>query len=476
MRNRLQLDTPSNQFRLLQFKAGCDVSPTKVRRLGLLSLILAFGVVAIGPEFWGAIQSLAWADDSGGSSAVTGSTVHSAAIWPRFRGPNGRGEVDGLNPPRDWSSVACLWERELPGVGHSSPVIWGDRIFVTAAVQEDATQILRCYRRSDGTLLWERQYRSVFHRQHPFNCFASSTPALDAGRLFWAWASPEQLTLVALTQEDGQELWRRDLGPFVSQHGFGASPIVYGDMVILPNEQDGESWVIAVDVASGQTRWTSPRRSEKAAYATPCVLEIGSSPARLVLASWAHGLYCLDMETGQQLWEMPVLRYRVVASPVICAGTIFASCGEGGVGRQMFAFRLNPQGTSESPEIAYQVADAIPYVPTAVCRDRLIFLWSDRGIVSCLDAPTGKVLWRERAGGEFFASPIRIADQVCNISRRGEFVAVAALPKFHLIGQRKFEEGSHATPAVVDGVMYLRTFSRLYALDLKGGSAGTKTP
>lgn len=408
---------------------------------------------------------LAWAFAAGFLSHQARAEGPTAAdeAWARFRGPNGRGERDDVRVPLSWSGSAVLWQADLPGVGHSSPVVWGGLVYVTSALPEDATQILRAYRTQDGALAWEKRYPSRPHRLHSFNCYASSTPAVDAKRIYWAWANPEELVVVALDRTTGEELWRQNLGPFVAEHGFGASPIVVDELVILPCEQDGESSVVALDAATGQLRWRTPRRSQKTAYSTPLVLRSASGEPQVVLTSWAHGISVLDARTGEPLWELPVFRYRVVASPFAVNGLIFASAGEGGVGRQLVAVRA-PSKPGDQPVKVLELERDIPYVPTPVAAEKLVFFWSDRGVVSCWDTTQINMLWKERLGGQYFASPLRAADQIFNISRQGDVVILRASRQFAVLSRFKLAEGTQATPALTKDALFVRTFTRLMAV------------
>lgn len=384
--------------------------------------------------------------------------------WTRFRGPNGSGQSEAASIPVRWGPGDYRWRVKLPGIGYSSPVVWGDRVFVTSALEEDATQILRCLNTADGSLVWERRFASTTHPKHAFNCFASATPALDAGRVYYAFATPQKYTVMALDQAKGHELWRRDLGPFVAEHGFGASPMLYEGRLILANEQDGTSSVVALDAATGKTVWTAARRTEKTAYATPCIYQPERGLAQLIVNSWAHGISSLDPQRGTLNWELPVFRYRVVGSPAIAAGLIFGYCGTGGVGRQMIAVRPGNAATGEKAKVVYEVKQSLPYVCTPVAYGELLFAWFDRGVVTCLDGPTGKVHWRERIGGDYFSSPIRVRDRVYNTSRDGEMVVLSAAKEYKLLARFSLEERTNATPAVSGGVMYLRTVSHLMAV------------
>lgn len=384
--------------------------------------------------------------------------------WSRFRGPNGEGVSDATTIPTSWTADDYRWRVKLPGVGHSSPVAQGDRVFVTSALEEDATQFILCLRTTDGGLIWKRDFPSTPHAKHNFNCYASSTPALDEDAVYFAWATPQRCELVKLSQSDGRQLWRRDLGPFVAEHAFGASPMIYRDLVILPNEQDGDSSVIALERATGKTRWRSARRTVKAAYATPCIYRPEGGQAQLLVTSWAHGISSLDPASGKLLWEHPVFNYRVVASPVVAGGLIFGSCGTGGIGRQMIAVRPGDPASGRPPETAYEIKGSLPYVCTPVAHGDLLFSWFDAGVVTCLDAPTGRIHWRERVGGDYFGSPIRVRDRIYCVSRTGEVVVLSASTQFEELARIDLGEPSYGTPAVADGVMYLRTLSRLMAV------------
>ncbi len=390
--------------------------------------------------------------------------------WPRFRGPNGEGVSEATTIPLRWTNDDYRWRIELPGIGYSSPVVWDDRVVVTSADENDATQTVRCLHVSDGAAIWERQFASTTHPKHRFNCYASSTPALDAEQVYFCFATPERFIITALTLAEGREIWRRDLGPFKAEHGFGSSPMLFGNLVIAADEQDGESTVVALDRATGETRWTAARRTVKAAYATPCIYRPDQGPPQLIVNSWGHGVSSLDPRTGQLNWEQPVFKHRVVGSPAIAAGLIFGYCGSGGVGRQMFAVRPGNPATGVESEVAYEVKGSLPYVCTPVAYGDLLFAWFDRGVVTCLDAPSGEIVWRERVGGDYFGSPVRVADRLYCISREGEMVVLAAAKEFDQLARIDLGEPSNSTPAVADGVMYLRTASHVMAI---GGTEST---
>ena len=156
-----------------------------------------------------------------------------AQEWTRFRGPNGTGVSDDASIPTTWTDKDYLWKAELPGAGHSSPVIWGDKVFLTSALDDPQQRVVLCLDANTGKILWDRRFDYHVHKKHLLNSFASPTPAVDAEHVYVSWSVPESLTLMALTH-DGRDVWKLDLGKFVSQHSAGNSPVVVGDMVVLP--------------------------------------------------------------------------------------------------------------------------------------------------------------------------------------------------------------------------------------------------
>lgn len=403
-------------------------------------------------------------------SMILGLILAQAAFaqeWPRFRGPNGEGLSPDSSFPVRWTNDDYLWSKELPGIGYSSPVVCGPRLFITSALEEDATQIVSCLSTTDGTIVWQQRFASTKHERHPFNCFASSTPALDEDGLYFLWANPEQLAVVKLEQATGKEMWRRDLGAFAAEHAVGASPIVYLDLLIVPNDQDGDSSIVALDRATGEIRWQAQRRTEKTAYATPCLYKPETGTAQLILTSWAHGFSGLDPQTGKTLWELPIFKNRVVNSPLVCSGLVIGCSGGGGIGRQMFAVRPGQTDRGIEAEVVYEPKGSLPYVVTPVACGDLLFSWFDKGVVTCLEIASGEKIWQERIGGDYFGSPVCAGGKLYCISREGQVVVLSASRKFEELGRVDLGEPSHSTPAIAGGVMYLRTKSRIMALGSK---------
>lgn len=384
--------------------------------------------------------------------------------WTRFRGPNGTGQSGGLNLPSTWSDRDIHWKIELPGKGHSSPVVWGERVFVTSADEKGPRLSLFCVGTADGQQIWRRDLDLQLYALHRFNTFASSTPAVDEERVYLAWLNGTQYQLIAFAH-DGTRRWAHPLGAFTSQHGSGTSPIVHDGKVIVIKDPDGESLVVALHAKDGTVAWTSALSGSRADYGTPCLYTPAGGKPLLVLNSMEDGVLALDPQTGRQEWRVPkVFSLRCVSSPVVASGLIIGSCGSGGGGNYLAAVRPPDAAKGTPGEVAYTIRRSAPYVPTSVALGDWLFLWNDGGIVTCLEAPTGKIKWQERVGGNFFASPVRAGDRLFNVSTSGEVIVLAAADTFRELGRNRLGDGTHATPAISGGRMYLRTFSQLIAL------------
>ena len=380
--------------------------------------------------------------------------------WPRFRGPNGTGQSDSSGIPTKWEKGNFLWKRPLANIGHSSPVIWDASLFITAGDAKTGAQIVSAFDVHTGKPLWEKRFDAgTYHMNHQ-NSFASSTPAVDADHIYLLWLDDDGVVLTAITH-DGNEVWRHNVGPFEENHGFGKSPVVVDDLVYVANDSDAESAIVAVDRKTGKPRWQQPRKSGNTAFATPCLLDAAASDKLLLTVSTASGLSAFHASTGKLAWEgaKDALTQRCVSSPIVAGGMVFVSCGQGGNGKVMVAVR--PGNAEKQPEEAYRLAQSIPNVPTPVVAGDLLFLWQDRGVVSCYDVATGHQNWRERIGGDFHSSPLRIGNRIFCISMTGDVIVLAADRKFQELARNPLNEPCHATPAIASDRLYVRTESSL---------------
>lgn len=386
--------------------------------------------------------------------------------WPRFRGENGRGISDEQGFPATWSPGDYAWSIELPGMGHSSPIVWEDRLFITSAVDDGALRFLICLDASTGEEIWRRVTGLNRSHKHAKSSWASTTPTTDGQRVYVSFADAESY-LVAAYDFDGRLAWRRDLGAYESQHGLGASPILLGELLVVPNDQDGPSSIVGLDRTTGRTVWSTLRSSRRVSYATPIVLQSDDLPPQLIVSCGAMGVTSVDPHTGRLNWLSGELPARTVASPVLAEGLIIQPCGGGGKGKFLVAIDPGDGTNASEMYVEYTRDRALPYVPTPIAYGEHMFLWNDNGVVSCVAARTGENVWTKRlpSGGNFSGSPVCIDGKLYAISEDGDVVVIAASTEFRYFGATPLGDASHSTPAVAGHRLYLRTFYRLACLE-----------
>jgi len=393
--------------------------------------------------------------------------------WTRFRGPNGQGISHAKTIPIKWIESDYNWKVRLPGGGHSSPVAWRDKVFVTSGDQSASRGFLLSLNVSDGRILWQKEYTLTSYRMNALNSYATATLAVDANCIYALWPTADKTTLVALSH-DGNEVWKRTFGGVHCQHGAGGSPIVLDDIVVFTHEHEQENngkgpqsaW-IAVDCKTGQTRWELLRQtSPKTSYSTPCVYSPAGGTPQLIFTSLAHGMTGVDPRTGTVVWEVKLAFIsRVVSSPVVAGGLLIGTCGDASIGKRLVAIQPGTSDKSNTATEAYKLDNSsVPYVPTSLAIEGLLFTFHDTGYVSCLRSATGEQLWRQKPAGKFFGSPVWVNGNLYCITTEGEAVVIKAAPIYELLAINPLGEKSHATPAVAGGRMYLRTYSHLISI------------
>ena len=392
--------------------------------------------------------------------------------WTRFRGPNGSGVSPVTTVPIVWTEADYNWKQPLPGWGHSSPVVWGEKLFLTSGDEPSGRRVAVCLHTSDGRVLWTEDYATARHEKHELNSFASATPVVDDQHVYISWSTAEELAVLAL-DHDGNQSWRRVLGPYESLHGHAASPVLCNGLVVVADDQDIQSSLIALDCRTGEVRWQVPRQST-ATYSTPCVFRAPGGPAELIFTNREHGITSIDATTGATIWELDVFQSDVsVASPITAGGLIIGSCGGVGVKNEVVAVHATGEGDGRKPREVYRLDKRTPLVPTPLAFEHLLFTWSDEGLVTCADLQSGTIHWRERVGGKFCGSPVYIGGRLYAVSTDGEAVVVSASRRFELLARNALGEGSHSTPAISGGTMYLRTFSHLISIGGPSATAAT---
>ena len=390
--------------------------------------------------------------------------------WTHFRGPNGSGVAADFAGPLPWTAANVLQRVDLPGAGNGSPVLWNDNVFLQSSNEKAGTRYITAINKNSGKILWSKPSNFTAYSIHKFSSYASSTPCVDADRVYNVFASPESLEISAYSHA-GDLLWQRDLGSYVSQHGFGSSPMLYGKTVILFDSQDAEELppsvapgadrMLALDCATGNTVWETPLASTRVCYGVPVLATINGRDT-LLGASTGEGFFGLDAKTGKKVFHFEAFQKRVVASLSVNENVIVASQGSGNSGSVIALDRKSLN------QIAFRIDRAGPYVPTTLIANDRLYIWSDSGIVSCASTKDGKNLWTKRVGGNFSASPIMLAGKLVNCSHEGIVtvidVADEAKDADRVLSSFELGQTVRATLAADANQIYIRSDTQLWMI------------
>lgn len=381
--------------------------------------------------------------------------------WPRFRGPNGVGVSDLKGLPTQWTEKDYEWKIELPGVGHSSPVIWKEALFLCTS-STDGERTLRCYDALTGRQRWAESIKLGTNALHKKNSYASATPAVDEERVYVTFGDDEHHVLGAYSHE-GKKVWSYDLGAIDTQHGQGMSPIIHAELVILCSDQRGPSSIVALNRKTGVEVWRTVREFREASYSTPLIYTAAGHDPVLLCEAGVNGHSALDLQTGEPLWASGPVEFRTCSSIVQAGKLVIGTCGQGGRGKILWA--TDPWGEeNKAGKVAYTRTKALPYVPTPVYANGRLFLWNDDGTVVCMNAETGEDIWAERVGKNYTGSPIVVDGKIYCISEDGMVAVMDASDTYKFHGFSPLGDDSYATPSVANGRLYLRGFRTLACL------------
>jgi outer membrane protein assembly factor BamB len=388
-----------------------------------------------------------------------------AKYWPRWRGPSGQGLVAPGKYANTWSpSRNVKWRVQVPGQGNSSPIVWGDRIFITTARDGGARLSLVAFQRSDGRRLWETFVpQSRREWAHQKNGHASATPVTDGQLVFASFGSNG---LIAFDFA-GKIVWHRRVGDINNYHGPAGSPILYKDRIFLYQDGDGggaqRSFVGAFDAKSGRTLWETPR-TETVGWGTPVVISVDGHDELIVSSQRRVTAY--DPQSGRELWNVRGNTFEVIPTPVVAHGLVFCSSGRAG---PTMAIRPGGKGDVTSTHVAWSTPRGSPFVPSGIVIDGLLYLINDmQSILTVYDAQSGALAYQGRLGVAqregFSASPVAVNGELFFTNDEGETFVVKAGREFRLLHTNTLGERTLASPALVDGIWYWRTATSLIAI------------
>ncbi|MDE0866572.1 MAG: PQQ-binding-like beta-propeller repeat protein [Rubripirellula sp.] len=403
---------------------------------------------------------------------LSGNSVGDAAEpWNRFHGVDGQGFVQDAVLPVSWTENDYRWQRDLGSYDVGSPIVHDGNVFYMLSLPTENKIAVQSVELRSGKVRWTRKFVQESHHLHRRNTYASSTPVADEDYVFVAWSEPEH-TFLKCFDHDGKEIWSRDFGSWQSQHGFGTSPVIHGDMVLLfnsqqadqlkPGETAGSSRMTAVDRKTGKTRWETSLKTTRSCYGVPAVYE-RDGKTQIIDANTGNGMFGMDPESGRMLWNLNVFEMRCCSTPLIVGDLAIASSGSGGGGNHLVAVRI-PHRSGDKPQQVYRVDRGAPYVPTPAVKGNRLFMVDDKGIASCVDAKSGEAIWSKRVGGNFSASPLVVGDRVLLVSLDGDAIVLSATDDYKVLGKFSLGGPVGASPAFVNGYLLLRVGERLVCL------------
>lgn len=387
----------------------------------------------------------------------------SAENWPGWRGPHNLGISTEKDLPLQWSaSKNVCWKAPIPGAGVSCPVVWNDFIFLTGSDGRlnDRLHIF-CFHRRDGRQLWHtRLFGTAPTDLYPPGGMAVPTGCTD-GQYFYALFGTGDLVCLDF---QGQPVWMRSLaeeyGPFRNRWGMASSPILVGDRLIVQVDHWSQSYLLAVDKRSGDNIWKTDR-STSVNWSSPLAIQVKGRTE--IIALGTTRVWSYDPKDGKEIWQASGPHFQCIPSPVVQGDLLFAASGE-----NTLAIRLDGNaGDVTKTHVLWTNKKVSPYVPSPLVYDGFVYVPGDRSFVTCLDAGTGKQVWKERLGQQYHASPVASAGRIYFASMEGVVRIIKAGPRYELLAENDIGERIVASPALSKGQIFLRGDKHLYCISEK---------
>lgn len=384
-----------------------------------------------------------------------------AEDWPQFRGPGGQGHSLEKGLALEWGPAKHVkWKSAIPGTGWSSPSIAGDRIWLTTATDKGASLRLLAVETATGRIALEKEVFRVADKGpgiHGKNSFASPTAIVAGDRIYVHYG----FYGTACLNTKGDVLWRQTV-KYEPQHGPGGSPVLFEDMLIFSCDGFDAQFVIALDAATGKVRWRTARGKGNQAYTTPLVIHHNGQPQ--LISPGAHHAYAYDPRNGKELWYIEYGDgFSNVPRPVYSHGLVYICSGF--FQPILFAVRPDGRGNVTKSHVAWQHGRAVPLTPSPIIVGDELYMVSDNGIATCLDAATGKVHWTQRMGGNHSASPVHADGRIYFLSEEGDAVVLAPGKEYKVLAKNSIGERTLASLAVSGKAIYLRGDQSLYRIE-----------
>ena len=404
-----------------------------------------------------------------------------AENWPGWRGPRGDGTSVEPDVPTRWDGATgenVRWKVPVPGIGHASPIVWDDRLFLPSYLPETNERVLICFDRKSGKLLWQQTVITAPQEtKHKLNSFASSTPVTDGTWIYVTFfeTSGETVTatnvskprdvssgkmVVAAYDFEGRRQWIVRPGEFISVHGYCSCPVLFENLLIVNGDHDGDSYILALDKQTGRTVWKTPREKKTRSYCTPLIREINGEPQMVV--SGSHRIVSFDPRDGRRNWLVEGPTEQYVASMVYDGEKFYMAAGF--PDHHVVAIRPDGTGDVTDTHVDWHVTNVRCYVPSPVLFDSYLLVADDRGTANCFDTSTGERTWQARMGRHYSASLIATNEGVYFTADDGVTRIVRPENGADVVAENSLGEFTYASPAVSQGHIYMRGERHLFAI------------
>jgi outer membrane protein assembly factor BamB len=394
---------------------------------------------------------------------VLGVVAGAESNWPRWRGPQQDGHSADTNLPVKWTNENVVWKTTLPGSGQSSPVIWGDRIFLTSALDQGKERIVFCVDRKTGEIVWRQSaWKGEPEKSHDMNGWASATCVTD-GEMVVAFFGRGGLHAYSV---QGQPLWSSDLGTFAGPWGTSACPIIVGDLVVQNCDADSDAWIRAFDKKSGKEVWKTRRRDHRG-WSTPIVVESGKR--REIVVNGHEGVQAYDPESGHELWFCKAFNGR--GEPTVTpAGDLL--CVVNGLSGDFYSVRPGGSGNVTETHMAWHTPRSGGRdTPSPIVVGKQVIVCDMSGVATCYDLTDGHMVWKNRLSGRFSGSPIAAGGLVYFLNEGGKTVVLKPGEEFEIVAENALapakDEIFRASLTPSDGQFFIRSTSVLYCVGKK---------
>jgi outer membrane protein assembly factor BamB len=397
-------------------------------------------------------------------------TTATAESWPGWRGPRGDGTCIEQNVPTNWDPARALWKTEIPGQGHASAIVWGNRVCTVTGLPATKERVLLCLDRVSGKILWQQPVvQGPLEPINKENSYASGTPVTDGERVYVAFRVGDDIVVAAHELAGGKQLWLVRPGTHAGEWGFSNEPVLFKDKVIVDGDSKGDSFLVALSRTDGKTLWRIPRTHQGISYSAPLIREMAGRTQLIQCGD--RCVTSFDPDTGKQLWTVDGPSEEFVATPTYSekAGLVFISSSW--PKQVILAIRPDGSGNVTDTHIVWRDAKGAPYVPSLLVAGDFLLSVNPAGVAFCHEAASGRVLWQEKLG-RHHASPVLAGGLVYFINDDGQINVIKPGAKFEQVAKYELGESCYASPAISDGQVFLRGFKHLFCIGRSSRASG----